>query len=308
MTPLRQRMLDDMRMRNFSPHTQAAYLRAVAGFARHFGRSPDQLDRTHVRQYLLVLIGRRVAWSTYNQVRCALHFFYRVTLQKGWPKEEIVCAKTPKKLPVVFSRAEVAQFLGSIRNRKHHAMCATLYATGLRISELLALQVTDIDSRRMVIRVRQGKGRKDRYVMLSPKLLELLRAYWRAERPQDWLFPGQIPGRPMTMHAFENICRQLSARSGLSKRVTPHRLRHSFATHLLEAGVNIRIIQALLGHRSLRTTALYTYVSPEAATATQSPLDTLEQPPEAALTPLADAPPPAPVDLLEPPAREEAQS
>src|SRR5262249_23937522 len=155
-----------------------------------------------VRQYLLSLVQRGVAWSTYNQAHCALHFFYRVTLQKDWPKEEIVCAKTPKKLPVVFSRSEIAQFLGSIRNRKHHAMFATLYAAGLRISEMLTLQVTDIDSRRMVIRVRQGKGRKDRYVMLSPKLLELLRAYWRAERPRDWLFPGQILGRPMTMYAF----------------------------------------------------------------------------------------------------------
>jgi integrase/recombinase XerD len=304
MTPLRQRMLEDMQMRNFSPHTQAAYSRAVAHFARHFGRSPDQLDREHVRTYLLTLVERRVAWSTYNQVRCALHFFYRVTLKKDWPKEEIVCAKTPKKLPVVFSRTEVAQFLASIRNRKHHAMCATLYATGLRISELLALHVTDIDSRRMVIRVRQGKGSKDRYVMLSPKLLTLLREYWQAERPREWLFPGRLPGRPMNMNSFESICRSLSRQSGLAKQMTPHRLRHSFATHLLEAGVNIRIIQALLGHRSLRTTALYTFVSSEAVTATPSPFDTLESP--AAPAPI-EPPTPALVDLLEPPTVTEAQ-
>jgi integrase/recombinase XerD len=307
MTPLRQRMLDDMRMRNFSPHTQAAYLRAVAQFAQHFRRSPDQLQREHVREYLLGLVQRGVAWSTYNQVRCALHFFYRVTLQKDWPKEEIVCAKTPKRLPVVLSRGEVAQFLGSIRNLKHRVMCATLYAAGLRISELLALQVTDIDSKRMVIRVRQGKGQKDRYVMLSPKLLELLREYWRAQRPRDWLFPGQVVGRPMTMYAFANICRYLSRQSGIAKRVTPHRLRHSFATHLLEAGVNIRVIQALLGHRSLRTTALYTFVSPEAVTATQSPLDTLEPILALAPTPPPDRPNPASVDLLEPPPPKEAQ-
>jgi integrase/recombinase XerD len=307
-TPLRQRMLDDMRMRNLSPHTQAAYVRAVAHFAQHFRRSPDQLDREHVRQYLLSLVERGVAWSTYNQVRCGLHFFYRVTLKKDWPKEEIVCAKTPKQLPVVFSRAEVAQFLASIRNLKHRAMCATIYATGVRIAELLTLQVADIDSRRMVVRVRHGKGGKDRYVMLSPKLLELLREYWRAERPRQWLFPGRDADRPMNMYAFENICRYLSRQSGLTKRITPHRLRHSFATHLLEAGVNIRVIQALLGHRSLRTTALYTHVSPEGVIATQSPFDTLESfagPAPAAPT---EPPPAAPVDLLGPPPPEkEAQ-
>jgi site-specific recombinase XerD len=205
-----------------------------------------------------------------------LHFLYRVTLNKDWPKEEIVCARTPKKLPVVFSRVEIVQFLGSIRNLKHRVMCSILYAAGLRVSEMLGLRVADIDSRRMVIRVEQGKGRKDRYVMLSPKLLELLREYWRAEKPQEYLFAGQIPGRRMSMYGFENVVRKLSARCGLTKRVTPHSLRHSFATHLLEAGVNIRIIQALLGHRSLRTTALYTYVSTEAVTSTQSPFDTLE--------------------------------
>jgi integrase/recombinase XerD len=306
MTPLRQQMLDDMRMRNLSPHTQAAYVRAVARYAQHFGKSPDQLDREHIRAYLLTLIQRRVSWSLYNQVRCALHFFYCVTLQKDWPKEELVCAKTPKKLPVILSRAEIAQFLGSIRNAKHHAMCATLYATGLRVSELLALQVSDIDSRRMVIRVRQGKGRKDRYVMLSPKLLEVLRDYWRFERPRHWLFPGRIPGRPMTVGALECILGKLSERSGLSKPVTPHRLRHSFATHLLEAGVNIRLIQALLGHRSLRTTALYTYVSPEAVTATPSPFDSLEQPPVPTARPDTQAS--SSVDLLAPPASEEAPS
>jgi integrase/recombinase XerD len=285
MTPLRQRMLDDMKMRNLSEHTQRAYVRVIAQFAKHFGRSPDQLDREHIRQYLLNLIKRQVAWSTYNQARCALHFFYRVTLKMDWQKEEIVCAKTPKKLPVVLSPAEIAQLLGSIRNRKHRVMCTILYAAGLRISELLALRVADIDSRRMAIRVCQGKGRKDRFVMLSAKLLELLRDYWRSERPSDWLFPGQIAGRPITAVAFANIFRYLSARSGLSKHITPHSLRHSFATHLLEGGTDIRTIQALLGHRSLRTTALYTYVSPEKVLATRSPLDALAEVVTAATTP-----------------------
>jgi integrase/recombinase XerD len=307
MTPLRQRMLDDMRMRNLSVHTQAAYIRAVTQFAQHFSRSPDQLDREHVRQYLLTLVERGVGWSTYNQVRCGLHFFYRVTLKKDWPKEEIVCAKTPKKLPVVFSRAEIAQFLASIGNLKHRAMCATLYATGVRISELLALQVTDIDSQRMVLRIRHGKGGKDRYVMLSPKLLELLREYWRVVRPRRWLFPGRDADRPMHMYAFENICRYLSQQSGLTKRITPHRLRHSFATHLLEAGVNLRIIQVLLGHRSLRTTALYTYVSPEGVLATQSPFDTLELPGASAPTTIEQAPSAALIDLLALPPKKEEQ-
>jgi site-specific recombinase XerD len=288
MTPLRQRMLEDMKMRNLSPHTQEAYSRAVAKFAKHFGKSPDQLGREDIRTYLLALIQRGASWSLYNQVRCALHFFYRVTLHKDWPKEVIVCAKAPKRLPIVLSRGEVGHFLGVIRNR---AMFTTLYATGLRASELLALQVSDLDSARMVIRVCQGKGRKDRYVMLSPRLLSLLRQYWREHRPNSWLFPGQTAEQPMHRGSLGVICKYLARRAGLAKKVTPHRLRHSFATHLLEAGTNIRTIQALLGHRSLRTTALYTYVSMETVVTTKSPLDLLDLPGSAAavLTPAAEA-------------------
>ncbi len=295
MTALRQRMLEDMQMRNLSPHTQEAYIRAVAKFALHFGKSPDQLGREDIRAYLLALIRRGASWGLYNQVRCALHFFYRVTLKKDWPVEEIVCAKKPKRLPVVLSRDEVARFLGVIRNLKHRAMFTTLYAAGLRASELLALQPGDIDSARMVIRVDQGKGRKDRYVMLSRRLLDLLRQYWLAARPRTWLFPGRHPQRPMTRAALARACASLARRAGLSKKVTPHRLRHTFATHLLEAGVDIRTIQALLGHRSLRTTALYTYVSMQKVVATKSPLDLLEPLEGASAAQKSDAGPHPPV-------------
>jgi integrase/recombinase XerD len=275
MTPLRQRFLDDMRMRNFSIHTQKAYVRAVAEFAKHFNRSPDQLCQEHIREYLLHLIHKGFAWNTYNQVRCALHFFYRVTLGRDWPLERLPYAKTPKKLPVVLSRDEVRQFFGATRRIKARAMLMTAYAAGLRASEVVALRIEDIDSQRMLLRVRQGKGQKDRYVMLSPVLLETLRAYWVKHRPTNWLFPGPDVTKPVGAITFTRVCGGVSARSGLSKWVTPHTLRHSFATHLLEDGVDIRTIQALLGHRSLRTTALYTFVAPEKMATTRSPLDTL---------------------------------
>jgi site-specific recombinase XerD len=287
-------MLDDMRMRNLSECTQEVYVRVVAQFARHFGQSPDQLERGHVREYLLHLVRRHVSWSRFNQVRCALHFFYRVTLGKDWPKEEIVCAKTPKRLPVILSRDEVRQLFAARHRLKTRALLLTLYATGLRVSELVHLKVTDIDSRRMVIRVQQGKGQKDRYVMLSAVLLGTLRAYWERYKPTCWLFTGAALDRPLDQASVQFVCRGAARRAGLGKRVSPHTLRHTFATHLLEAGTDLRTIQALLGHRSLRTTALYTYVSPERVAATRSPLDTLGEV-AAAMTPATGpaAPPPS---------------
>jgi len=275
MTPLRQRLIDDLRMRNLSPHTQEAYVRAVAQFARHFGTSPDQLGREQIRAYLLHLVNRKASWSLYNQVRCALHFFYRVTLGKDWPKEEVICAKVPKRLPVVLSRDEVRQFFAAACRIKTKALFMTLYAAGLRVSELTGLKVTDVDSRRMVLRVRQGKGQKDRYVMLSPALLAVLREYWHEHRPSDWLFPGTVPTRPLGRGAVNRTCQAAARRAGLGKRVSPHTLRHTFATHLLEDGVDLRTIQALLGHRSLRTTAVYTFVAAARLIATRSPLDAL---------------------------------
>ena len=265
-----------MRMRNFSPHTQDADVRAVAAYARHSGRSPDQLDSTHVREYLLHVVRRNKAWSTYNVTRCALHFSYRVTLRRDWAPGELVCAKPPKRLPVILSRDEVGRLLAGIRRIKTRAMLTTLYATGLRVSELVRLTASDIDSRRMTIRVRQGKGQKDRYVMLSPKLLALLREYWRVHRPGDILFPGADPGKTMGRGAVHTLCRTAARHAGITKPVSPHSFRHAFATHLLEGGIDLRTIQALLGHRSIRTTALYTYVSPEKVRSTPSPFDTLD--------------------------------
>ncbi len=220
----------------------------------------------------------------HNQALCALRFLYNVTLGKDWIVKSIVCPKQEKKLPVVLSPAEVCQFFQAITNLKHRAILMTAYAAGLRVSEVVALRVEDIDSKRMVIRVRQDKGRKDRYVMLSPRLLDLLREYWKARRRRPelrsspWLFPGQNPDRPMTSKPVHDACRTVRESSGLSKRVTVHTLRHSFATHLLEAGTDIRTIQVLLGHRSIKTTALYNHVSTAKLEATHSPLDRLDDP------------------------------
>jgi integrase/recombinase XerD len=275
MTPLRQRMLQDMQMRNLSPHTLEAYVRAVARLAAFYKTSPDRLDLEQVRNFLVHLVGQRVSFSLFNQIRCALVFFYRVTLGRDWDFDRIACQKQPKRLPVVLSQAEMAQFFAAVGRLKYRALFMAVYACGLRVSEVVALRASDIDSQRMVLRVCQGKGQKDRYVMLSPKLLEVLRDYYRVYRPTASLFFGQDKGRPLHRRTVLVTCQRIARRAGLTKRVTVHTLRHSFATHLLEAGVDLRTIQALLGHRSLRTTALYTFVSPERVAATPSPLDFL---------------------------------
>lgn len=281
MTPLRQRMLEDMQMRNLARNTQRNYLHAVATFARHFKRSPDQLGEEQIREYLLHLINeRRMAWASYNIVRCGIKFFYTVTLGRTWPNQRLVTAKTERKLPVVLSREEIATLLNSIRKPKARAIVMTLYATGMRVSEVTHLRVADIDSARMVIRVSQGKNRKDRYVMLSPRLLEELRAYWRLFRPVDFLFFGTNRHKPLLSPTINQMLRRLERRAGLHKHVTPHVLRHTFATHLLEAGVDIRTIQSLLGHRNLKTTALYTFVALSRVASTASPLDLLEGSPK----------------------------
>jgi site-specific recombinase XerD len=281
MTPLRQRMIEDMRLRNFAPRTIQVYVERVATFAKHFGKSPDRLGAADVRAYLLFLVNQKHAsWSYYNQALCALRFLYRVTLGKPWVLDGIVCPKQQKKLPVVLSPAEITQFFEAIPNLKHRAILMTAYAAGLRVSEVVCLRVDDIDSQRMVIRVRQAKGRKDRYVMLSPRLLEILRQYWKAARPSRYLFPGQDPDNPLNTRTVQQVCRDARQAAGLSKKATVHSLRHSFASHLLEAGTNIRTIQILLGHRSLSTTAIYTHVSTAALEATQSPLDRLVPPKE----------------------------
>jgi integrase/recombinase XerD len=275
MTPLRQRMLHDMQMRNLSPHTQGAYLRAVAKLAAHFQTPPDRLQPEQVRSFLVSLVQRRVSFSLFNQTRCALVFFYHITLGRDCVLDRIACQKQERRLPIVLSPAEIAQFFAATGRLKYRALFMAVYAAGLRVSEVVALRAEDIDSKRMVLHVCQGKGKKDRYVMLSAKLLEVLRDYYKAFRPTATLFFGRDKGRPLDRGTVLRACRAIARRAGLAKRITVHTLRHSFATHLLEAGVDLRTIQALLGHRSLRTTALYTYVSPERIAATPSPLDLL---------------------------------
>jgi integrase/recombinase XerD len=277
MTPLRRRMIEDLRIRNFSPNTIAGYIGYVARFARHFNRSPADLGPEHVRGFLVHLRDQQHAgMGTMAQSVSALRFLYRVTLKRDWAIPEIPYPKKERRLPVVLTRGEVLEFLGSLGNPKHRAILTTAYASGLRVSEVTHLQVTDIDSARMVIHVRQGKGHKDRLVPLSSILLELLRAYWKIARPRTWLFPGGKGGdAPITPRSVGRVCAKARAALGWTKHVRPHTLRHSFATHLLEAGTDIRTIQVLLGHRALSSTATYTHLSTASLQGTKSPLDLL---------------------------------
>lgn len=277
MTRLRQRMLEDLRIRNLAQGTQRNYVHNVAAFARHFGRSPDELGPEHVRAWQVHLVeDRQVAWSTLNTAVCALRFLYRTTLGRDWPIRHIPYAKREKKLPVVLSPREVQRLLAAVSNPKHRAILMVSYSGGLRVSEVAHLRVEDIDSRRMVIHVRHTKGKKDRFVPLSPKLLGELRAYWRAARPRPFLFPGADPQRPITRGTIARACKKAAREAGIEKNVSPHTLRHSFATHLLEAGVDVRTIQVLLGHGALRTTSRYTHVSTEKLRSITTPLDLLD--------------------------------
>jgi site-specific recombinase XerD len=258
MTSLRQRMLDDMRIRNFTQNTQRSYLEQVSRFARHFRRSPEELGPEEVRAYQIHLLEvRELSAGSQSIVACALRFLYKVTLKREWAVEYIPRPKQPIRLPVILSPQEVSCFLNAVGNLKHRLILEVAYAAGLRVSELTHLKVSDIDSKRMVLRVEQGKNQKDRYVMLSPELLERLRAYWKIARPQNWLFPSKITGEPITRSAVELVCKQAQRRCGIQKPITPHSLRHAFATHLLERGTDLRTIQLLLGHRSLATTSRY---------------------------------------------------
>jgi integrase/recombinase XerD len=278
MTELRQRMETDMRLRNYSPRTQQVYVRHVARCARYFGRSPDQLSAEDLRQYQKYLIEDRSASRPYiAQCVAALRFFYRVTLSRADVESVLILPRFKRRLPVVLSREEVARLLTAVRNPKHHAMLMTGYAAGLRVSEITHLRPGDVDSTRMVIVVRQGKGGRDRTVMLSRRLLEVLRAYWACYRPRVWLFPGRSDDTPISERSVQKVCVQAAAAAGLTKHVTVHVLRHSFATHLMEAGIDLRMIQVLLGHGSLSTTAIYTHVSTDRLRHTPSPLDLLDQ-------------------------------
>src|SRR5262249_35424314 len=236
MTPLRQRLIDDLRLRNYSPRTIEAYVAGVARLARHFGRSPDQLGPEEIRTFQLHLLERKVSWSQFNQITCALRFFYGVTLGRTEQLPEIPYGKRLKTLPSVLSPEEVVRLFAAARPGRERLMLQVAYASGLRIGELTCLQVSDIDSARMVVHVRQGKVRTDRPVPLSERLLQELRAYWRLPRPHRWLFPGTPPYRPMCTSSLQRQCQRAVHRAGLKKRCTPHTLRHSYATHLLEAG------------------------------------------------------------------------
>ena len=275
MSPLRRRRIDDMMVRNLSPSTQQSYLYAVAKFSRHFGRSPDRLGLEEVRAYQLHLIAQKRSWSHINQTVCALRFFYGVTLGQGDALERIVAAREPQRLPVVLSPDEIVRFLEAVPGLRNRAALTTAYGAGLRVGEVARLETGAIDSSRMLIRIEQGKGGKDRYVMLSPQLLRILRAYWRLARPGRWLFPGHDADEPVSVATLQHACRMATERAELSKSVTVHTLRHSFATHLLEGGTDIRIIQALLGHTRLSTTARYTQVATTVIAGTESPLDRL---------------------------------
>ncbi len=278
MTSLRQRMIDDLRVRNYAPGTIGLYIRSVASFAKHFGKSPDQLGPEHIREYQAYLVNtKNVSWAVFNCAVCSLRFFYKFTLGKPWMIEHIPFPKQENKLPVVLSPAELATFFQAVPNLKHRTVLMTMYGSGVRIAEALALHVDDIDSRRMLIRVQQGKGRRDRYTILPPTLLESLREYWKSSRPRHLLFPGQAPERPLTQNSMHRAVRRIRKKAGLKKPLTTHTMRHCFATHLLEAGVDLRTIQLLLGHRSLNTSAMYLHVAAGALRSDGKPIDLLAQ-------------------------------
>jgi integrase/recombinase XerD len=278
MTPLRNRMIEEMKLRNYAPGTIESYVSHVARFARHFGRSPKMLGSEQVRQYLLYLAEDcKSGWPTYNTALAALRYLYRWVLKHGEVVQDIRAPRRERHLPVVLSLDEVRRFFAAVVSYKHRMVLMTAYSAGLRISEALNLQVSDIDSERMVIRVRQGKRNKDRYTVLSPVLLRMLRHYCWAARPVSYLFPSRSPGKPVSHDQVQRACKEARANAGIDKAVTPHTLRHSFATHLLEAGTDLRVIQVLLGHSSPQTTALYTRVSTKLIGSTRSPLDLLGQ-------------------------------
>jgi site-specific recombinase XerD len=272
-------MIEELRIRNYSRHTEDQYVRRVRQFAEHFKRSPEELGAEEVRQFQAHLVMQgTVSAEIVAQFTSALKFLYvHVLKRSGVEIDRIVFPRKPRRLPVVLTAKDVLRVLGSADDIKARAVLTTAYAAGLRVSEVSCLKVHDIDSKRMVIRVEQGKGRKDRYVPLSATLLVLLREYWKIRRPKTWLFPGRDEGKPITTRAVGRICARARKAAGITGKVTPHTLRHCFATHLLEAGTNVRVIQLLLGHRSLATTARYLSVAGDEILRTKTPLDLVNE-------------------------------
>jgi len=275
MTVLRTRMIEKLRLKNYSVRTEQAYVAAVAHFARHFGRSPDELGPDEIRQWQLYLQNeKKASWSYFNQAMSALRFFYREILGRDELIPRLSYMRRERRLPVVPSISEVGAFLDAIENPEYRMVLTVVYACGLRLLEATRIEVRDIDSKRMLVHVRQGKGKKDRYVTLSPLLLEMLRSYWRQSRPKRLLFPApDDPNKPLNPTTLQKHCQKVCLRGGMKKRITPRTLRHAFATHLLEGGANIRVVQTLLGHSSVHTTEIYTHVSDEAIRNVVSPLD-----------------------------------
>ena len=278
-SPLRRRMIEDMTIRGFTAGTQQSYIRVVRDFTAFLGRPPDQADAEDLRRYQLHMRSQGASATSMNAAVSALRFFFGVSLGREDAEVGMTTLREPRKLPVVLSPQEVARLLDAAPGLKYRAALSVAYGAGLRASEVVSLKVSDIDSTRMVIRIEQGKGGKDRYVMLSEPLLHLLRRYWKASRPQAWLFPGQNPVNPLSVRQLRRACRAAALAAEIDKRISLHTLRHSFATHLLEQKVDIRVIQVLLGHKKLDTTALYSQVATRAIREVKSPLDYLSQAP-----------------------------
>jgi site-specific recombinase XerD len=277
-------MLDDMRMRKFGDKTQSDYQRAVRNFAKYLGRSPDTATVEDLRRYQLHLVDHGISPASLNAAISGLKFFFDVTLDRGQVMAKMQPVHLPRKLPVILSREEVGRLIAAAGNLKHQTALALAYGTGLRVNEVVSLKVGDIDSQRMTLRVERGKGQKDRYAMLSPILLERLRVWWRVARAQGkmldggWLFPGLNPIEPLSARQLNRAIHLAAEQAGIEKRVSMHSLRHAFATHLLEQKVDIRLIQVLLGHKKLETTALYAQVATEILRQIVSPLETLNSP------------------------------
>jgi integrase/recombinase XerD len=284
-SPLRQRMIEDMSLRHFGEKTQKDYIRAVKNLTIFLGRSPDTATAEDLRLFQLHLTESHVRPPTINFTVTALRFLFTVTLDRADAIKHLTFVAEPRKMPVVLSPEEVARFLEAAPGVKYKAAFSVAYGAGLRVSEVAALKVCDIDSKRMMLRVDQGKGRKDRHAMLSPVLLDLLRDWWRIARPTAWLFPGRDPLQPMSTRQLNRACHAAADMAEITQRVSPHTLRHSFATHLLEQNVDIRVIQVLLGHAKLETTALYTRIATNTIRAVMSPLERLS------LKPKTDEPP-----------------
>ena len=273
MSPLRRRMIEDMTIRKLAPKTQHDYVQRIKNFALFLGRSPDTASFEDVRRYQLHLAASGVGVPTINQTVSTLRFFFRVTLRRYDIVEHAHFIHEPRKLPVVLSPEEVARLLDAAPGLKYKAALSVAYGAGLRATEVISLKISDIDSKQMIIHVEQGKGGKDRNVMLSPSLLDLLRTWWRAARPRGWLFPGRDPAQPMTTRQLNRACYAAAQMAEIKKRVSLHTLRHSFATHLLEQNIDVRVIQVLLGHAKLDTTALYTRVATKTISEVMSPLE-----------------------------------